>query len=36
MNVGILYKSKLITIEDDGIRLVPAAPENLSTDKEAE
>jgi predicted RNA-binding protein (virulence factor B family) len=25
MNVGILYKSKLITIEEEGIRLVPEA-----------
>jgi predicted RNA-binding protein (virulence factor B family) len=26
MNVGMLYKLKLITIEDDGIHLVPEAP----------
>ena len=25
MNVGILYKLKLITIEEDGIHLVPEA-----------
>jgi hypothetical protein len=30
MNVGILYKSKLITIEDNGIRLVDA-PDNPDT-----
>ena len=23
MNIGILYKSKLITLEEEGIRLVP-------------
>ena len=27
MNVGILYKAKKITIEDNGIRLMPEAPE---------
>jgi hypothetical protein len=29
MNVGILYKSKLITIEEEGIRLVPEQPNPL-------
>ena len=27
MNVGILYKSKLITLEENGIRLMEVAPE---------
>lgn len=31
MNVGILYKAKKITIEDNGIRLMPEAPETSAT-----
>jgi len=31
MNVGILYKAKKITIEDNSIRLMPEAPETSAT-----
>ena len=31
MNVGILYKAKKITIEDNGIRLMPEVPETPAT-----
>ncbi len=31
MNVGILYKSKLITIEEEGIRLVPEQPNSTTS-----
>jgi hypothetical protein len=36
MNVGILYKSKLITIEDGGIRLLEGTNENLGNKSETE